>query len=99
MDADVCLVYRITVLCTDWQLGSIVTIANITNGFAYSQPPRQSTYVLIDDQYAEYYEVRFNKKIDRANLLPSIALQGHPEPDSLWENRINEIKVLYSALL
>ena len=50
------------------------------DAYAHSPPPEHPTYVSIDDQYAEWYENRFHKKINRSYVLPVLhALQGHPE--------------------
>ena len=56
------------------------------------------TYVTIDDAYAEWYEARFNKPIDRSLVLPvQKAIQGHPKSGHLWEEHINCI--LFSSKL
>ena len=51
-----------------------------------------STYLAIDDAYAEWYEQTFAKPINRSHVLPiKQALQGHPECRRLWETHINKI--------
>jgi len=48
--------------------------------------------VSIDDAYANWYEHRFKKKLDRSLVLPVLhALQGHPESGKLWEKHISAI--------
>ena len=62
------------------------------DAFAHSPGPEMNTYLAIDDAYAEWYEQKFGKKIDRRHVLPvKRALQGHPESGRLWEAHINEI--------
>ena len=62
------------------------------DAFAHSPPPDRPTYVAIDDAYAEWYEWKFGKKIDRSYVLPVLhALQGHPESGRLWEQHISKI--------
>ena len=51
-----------------------------------------STFLAIDDAYAEWYEQTFAKTINRLHVLPiKRALQGHPESGRLWEIHINKI--------
>ena len=38
--------------------------------FAHSPPPKQPTFVQIDDAYADWYKHKFGKKIDRTLVLP-----------------------------
>ena len=62
------------------------------DAYAHSPPPEVPTFVTIDDQYADWYETRFNKPLDRTKVLPVMhALQGHPEAGKLWEKHINSI--------
>jgi hypothetical protein len=62
------------------------------DAYAHSPPPEEPTFVSIDDAYAEWYEHRFNKKVDRSFVLPVLhALQGHPESGRLYEEHINSI--------
>ena len=63
-----------------------------TDAFAHSPPPDSPTFVAIDDAYAEWYEDKYKKKLDRSLVLPVLhALQGHPESGRLWEEHINAI--------
>ena len=44
----------------------------------------------IDKAYADWYENKFGKPVDRRLVLPvQHALQGHPESGQLWEEHIN----------
>lgn len=62
------------------------------DAYAHSPPPDIPTFVSIDAAYADWYEWKFNKKIDRTHVLPvQHALQGHPESGRLWEEHINRI--------
>ena len=62
------------------------------DAYAHSPPPAEPTYVAIDDAYADWYENKYGKKIDRSLVLPVLhALQGHPESGRLWEEHINPI--------
>ena len=73
-------------------LGLNVYAGDATDAYAHSPPPATPTSVAIDDAYAEWYETRFNKKIDRSYVLPVLhALQGHPESGRLWEEHITSI--------
>jgi len=59
---------------------------------AHSPPPETPAFVSIDDAYADWYEHRFKKKLDRSLVLPVLhALQGHPESGKLWEKLITAI--------
>ena len=62
------------------------------DAYAHSPPPETPTYVSIDDAYAEWYEDKYHKPVDRKMILPVLhALQGHPESGKLWESHINSI--------
>jgi Reverse transcriptase (RNA-dependent DNA polymerase) len=62
------------------------------DAYAHSPPPETPTFVSIDDAYTDWYEHRFNRKLNRSHVLPVLhALQGHPESGKLWENHISAI--------
>ena len=62
------------------------------DAYGHSPGPEIPTYISIDDQYADWYEWRYGKKINRNKVLPVLrALQGHPESGRLWETHINKI--------
>jgi len=69
-----------------------VCCGNAQDAYAHSPPPETPTFVSIDDAYADWYEHRFKKKLDRSLVLPVLrALQGHPESGTLWEKHITAI--------
>jgi hypothetical protein len=73
-------------------MGFVVMGADCTNAYANSPSPTQSTYVRIDDAYADWYRSCHGKEVDRSFVLPVLkALQGHPEAGALWEKHINKI--------
>ena len=50
------------------------------DNFVHSPGPVVPTYMSIDEVYAEWYEHKFGKKLNRSMVLPVLrALQGHPE--------------------
>ena len=50
-----------------------------TNAYANSPPPNQPTFVVIDDQYADWFLARHGIALNRDMVLPvQHALQGHP---------------------
>jgi hypothetical protein len=62
------------------------------DAFAHSPAPRVPTYLRINDAFAEWYEQRFHKPVDRNHVLPiQHALQGHPESARLWDEHITGI--------
>eukprot|EP00980_Cylindrotheca_fusiformis_P008178 scaffold1732_cov76-Cylindrotheca_fusiformis.AAC.1 len=62
------------------------------DAYAHSPPPKRPTYVAIDDAYAEWYQHKFGKPVNRSYVLPvQHALQGHPESGRLWEQHISAI--------
>ena len=62
------------------------------DAFAHSPAPRVSTFLRINDAFAEWYEQRFHKPVDRNHVLPiQHALQGHPESARLWDEYITGI--------
>ena len=62
------------------------------DAYAHSPPPETPTFVSIDDAYADWYEHRFKRKLNRSLVLPVLhALQGHPESGKVWEKHITAI--------
>ena len=63
-----------------------------TNAYANSPPPAQPTFVIIDDQYADWYLHHHGVAVSRNLVLPvQHALQGHPESGALWEKFVNAV--------
>eukprot|EP00957_Ditylum_brightwellii_P142555 10861039-Ditylum_brightwellii.AAC.1 len=63
----------------------IIIGGNATNVFPQSLPPSDPTFMRIDDQFAEWYDNKYGKQLDRAKVLPVLhALQGYPESGTLW---------------
>ena len=72
--------------------GYISLKVDATNAYANSPPPNQPTFVVIDDQYADWYLARYKVAISRDMVLPvQHALQGHPESGALWEKFVNSV--------
>ena len=72
--------------------GFISLKVDATNAYANSPPPNQPTFVVIDDQYANWYLARHSVAIRRDMVLPvQHALQGHPESGALWEKFVNSV--------
>ena len=62
------------------------------DAFAHPPSPEVPTFMIIDNQYYEWYFERFKIKLDKSRVLPVLrALQGHPESGKLWEQHINNI--------
>ena len=65
------------------------------DSFAHSLAPEVLTFMMIDNQYYEWYFHCFKKKLDKSRVLPVLpvlcVLQGHPESGKLWERHINNI--------
>ena len=62
------------------------------DAYGHSPGPEIPTFMSIDDAYAEWYEEKYGKKLDRRMVLPvRKALQGHPESGRLWEAHITGI--------
>ena len=62
------------------------------DAFAPSPIPEVPTFMMIDNQYYEWYFERFKIKLDKSRVLPVLqALQGHPKLGKLWEWHINNI--------
>ena len=75
--------------------GLISLGADAGNAFAKAPPPVEPFYMLIDDQYHEWWvECLGNEPIPPGYVLPvQHALQGHPESPRLWETHIHTILV------
>ena len=64
----------------------LVFSGDAKNAFAHSPAPKVPKFMVIDNQYYEWYFHRFGKKLDQSRVLPILrALQGHPESSKFWE--------------
>ena len=64
------------------------------DAFVHSPAPEVPMYMMIDNQYSEWYFHCFKKKLDKSRVLPVLhILQGHPESDKLWKRHINNILI------
>ena len=71
-------------------LNNIICGIDIVNGYAHAPPPDIPTYLVIDDQYADWYFNKFNEEIDRDLVIPvGKALQGHPEAGASFSKMVN----------
>ena len=60
------------------------------DAYAHSPGSDIKTFMAIDDAYAEWYEKKFNQKLNRRMVLPILrALQGSPKSGRLWEEHCN----------
>jgi hypothetical protein len=67
-------------------------MVDATNAYANSPPPNQPTFVVIDEQYANWYLRRHGRVVSKDMVLPvQHALQGHPESGALWEKFVNAV--------
>jgi Reverse transcriptase (RNA-dependent DNA polymerase) len=75
--------------------GLISIGADAGNAFAEAPPPVEPFYMVIDDQFHEWWvECLGNSPIPAGYVLPvQHALQGHPESPRLWETHIHTILV------
>jgi hypothetical protein len=79
--------------------GAIVTIrgqvavgADAINAFAQAAPPKEPTFVRMDDQMAEWLEETTGKRPYRTLVLPVLwALQGHPSAGSSWAEKVEQL--------
>ena len=73
----------------------VVMGADAGNAFAEAPPPVDPFYMIIDDQYREWWTDHRNlPPIPSGHVLPvNHALQGHPEAPRLWETHIHDILV------
>jgi hypothetical protein len=74
--------------------GWIAIGADADNAFVQSTPPKESTFMQIDDHMAEWIEETLGTKVDFTMVLPVLCtLQGHPEAESSWTNKIEPILI------
>ena len=65
---------------------------DVSNAFTEVNDPDIPLFVGIDNQYYEWYKLRFNKDIPQHCILPvQKALQGHPKSSRLWALHIDKI--------
>jgi hypothetical protein len=67
-------------------------MVDATNAYANSPPPNQPTFVVIDEQYADWYLRRHGRVVSKDMVLPvQHALHGHPKSGALWEKFVNAV--------
>jgi hypothetical protein len=82
---------------TFWALsaadGMIVIGADAGNAFAEAPPPDQPFYMLIDEQFNEWWTEHLGREpLPVGHVLPvNHAFQGHPQSPRLWQKHINQI--------
>ena len=73
-------------------LDLIVLGADASNAFAEVPPPKAPLYVVIDQQYRDWWKSKGRGDIPLGYVLPvQHALQGHPESPRLWAQMIDKI--------
>ena len=68
--------------------------ADASNAFSEEPPPQDPLFVIVDQQYRDWYADRFPNEppIPIGHVLPvQGALQGHPESPRLWAQLIDKI--------
>jgi hypothetical protein len=72
--------------------GWIAVGDDANNAFAQAAPPKEPTFVRIDDQMAEWMEDSTGQRPDRSLVLPVLcALQGHPAAGSSWADKVEQL--------
>lgn len=72
--------------------GMIVMGADASNAFAEAPPPKAPLYVVVDQQFREWWKSKVRGEIEKSWVLPvKHALQGHPESPQLWAAMIDKI--------
>jgi hypothetical protein len=72
-------------LCASQGLTIYIYGGDVTDAYAHSPSPEVPTYKSTNDAYAEWYEKKFKKTINRHWVLPiQHSLQGHPESSRMW---------------
>ena len=73
-------------------LGLIIIGADASNAFAEAPAPKAPLYVVVDQQYREWWKSKGRGDIPLGYVLPvKHALQGHPESPRLWATMIDTI--------
>ena len=64
------------------------------DAYAHSPAPEVPIFLKIDDAYAKWYKQKFNKDINRRQVLPvHHSLQGRPESGKMWMRLIDRILI------
>ena len=80
------------VSCTCAQQNLLLFGGDAKDAFAHSPSPKVPTFMMIDNQYVEWYFEQSKIKLDKSRVFPVLrALQGHPKSEQLLERHINNI--------
>ena len=73
-------------------LDLIVIGADASNAFAEAPPPKAPLYVVVDQQFREWWRSKGREDIPPGYVMRvNCALQGHPESPRLWSKLIDKI--------
>ena len=73
-------------------LDMIVLGADASNAFTEAPPPKASLFVVVDQQYRDWWKSKGRGDMPLGYVLPvQHALQGHPESPRLWATMIDTI--------
>ena len=69
----------------------VVCGIDIFNGYAHAPAPEVLTYLVIDDQYADWHRHKYNEEVDRDLVIQvGKALQVHPEAGASFSKMTNQ---------
>ena len=74
-------------------LGYSITVADTSNAYQQSPPPKIPRFMELDETYCEWYLEKHGKAIDPSQYVIPVerALQGDPAAGFQWETYINKI--------
>jgi hypothetical protein len=76
-------------------LGYSIVVADASNAYQQSPPPKIPRFMQIDETFREWYREKYGKDIDPAKYVIPVerALQGDPAAGFQWESYINKILI------
>jgi len=76
-------------------LGYSITVADTSNAYQQSPPPKIPRYMELDEAYCDWYREKYGKTIDPTKYVIPVqrALQGDPAAGFQWETYINKILI------
>jgi len=73
-------------------LGYYVYDLDAVNAYAQGGKPYDDCYLIVDEQYREWYKLRFGHVIPQGHVVPILCpLQGHPDAGEVWQSKVNSV--------
>jgi len=73
-------------------LGYYIYDLDAVNAYAQGGKPYDDCYLIMDDQFRDWYQMCFGTIIPHGHVVPVLCpLQGHPDAGKVWQSKVNTV--------